>query len=53
MENENSDLYFSQVLNVHRVNGVMQVEVHAVELLVPDPSPFEVAITKLEKYVTR
>jgi hypothetical protein len=39
--------YFSQLLN-----DVRQIELHTLELLVPDPSPFEVAIaiTKLKKY---
>ncbi|PNF38760.1 hypothetical protein B7P43_G14059 [Cryptotermes secundus] len=44
--------YFSQLLNVHRVNAVRQTEIHTAELLVPDPSPFEVesAIAKLKLY---
>jgi hypothetical protein len=39
-------------LNVHRVSDVRQIEIHTAELLVPDPSPFEVeiAIGKLKKY---
>jgi hypothetical protein len=32
--------YFSRLLNVHRVSDVKQIEIHAVEPLVPDPSPF-------------
>jgi hypothetical protein len=32
--------YFSQLLNVHRVSDVRQVEIHIAELLVPDPSFF-------------
>jgi hypothetical protein len=36
--------YFSQLLNVHRVSDVKQIEMHTAELLVPDPSPFEVEI---------
>jgi hypothetical protein len=31
--------YFSQLLNVHRVSDVRQMEIHIVEPLVPDPSP--------------
>jgi hypothetical protein len=44
--------YFSQLLNVHRVSVAGQIEIHTAELLVPDPSPFEVetAIAKLKKY---
>jgi hypothetical protein len=36
--------YFSQLLNVHRVSDVRQIEIHT-----PDPSPFqvEIAIAKL------
>jgi hypothetical protein len=34
--------YHSQFLNVHRVSDVRQIEIHTAELLVPDPSPFEV-----------
>jgi hypothetical protein len=39
-------------LNVHRASDVRQIEIHAAELLVPDPSPFEVeiAIAKLKRY---
>jgi hypothetical protein len=44
--------YFSQLLNVHNVSDVRQVEVHTAETLVPGPSPLEVeiAIAKLKKY---
>jgi hypothetical protein len=44
--------YFSQLLNVHRVIDVRQIEIHTAEPLVPDTSPFEVeiAITKLKRY---
>jgi hypothetical protein len=44
--------YFSQLLNVHRVSDVRQIEVHAAEPLVCDPSPFEVeiAIAKYKRY---
>jgi hypothetical protein len=39
-------------LNAHRLNNFRQIEIHTAELLVPDPSPFEVeiAIGKLKKY---
>jgi hypothetical protein len=36
--------YFSQLLNVHRVSDVRQIEIHTAEILVPHPSPFEVEI---------
>jgi hypothetical protein len=41
-------------LNVYRVTDVTQREIHTAELLVPDPSPFEVgtAIAKLKKYTS-
>jgi hypothetical protein len=44
--------YFSQLLNVHRVSDVREIEKHTAELLVPDPSPFEVEIAtvKLKKF---
>jgi hypothetical protein len=44
--------YFSQLLNVHNVREVRQIEVHTAELLVPGPSRFEVeiAFAKLIKY---
>jgi hypothetical protein len=44
--------YFSQVLNVHNVSDVRQIEVHTAEPLVPGPSRLEVdiAIAKLKKY---
>ncbi|PNF20312.1 hypothetical protein B7P43_G13698, partial [Cryptotermes secundus] len=42
--------YFSQLFNVHWVSDVKQIEMHTAELLVPDPSPFQVetAIAKLK-----
>jgi hypothetical protein len=42
--------YFSQVLNVHRVNDVRQMEAHTAEPLAPDPRPLEVetAIAKMQ-----
>jgi hypothetical protein len=44
--------HFFQLLNVHRVNKVRQIEVHTAEPLVPEPSAFEVemAIEKLKKH---
>jgi hypothetical protein len=30
--------YFSQLLNVHRVSDVRQINIHTAEPLVPDPS---------------
>jgi hypothetical protein len=46
--------YFSQLLNVHRVRDVRQIEIQTSEPLVPDPSPFEVeiAIAKLKRFRT-
>jgi hypothetical protein len=44
--------YFSQVLNVHNVSDVRQIEVHTAEPLVPGPTRLEVeiVIAKLKKY---
>jgi hypothetical protein len=44
--------HFSQLLNVHRISDVRQIEVQTTEPLVPDPSPFEVeiAIVKLKRF---
>jgi hypothetical protein len=44
--------YFSQLLNVHNVSDVRQMEVHTFEPLVPGPSCLEVeiAIAELKKY---
>jgi hypothetical protein len=44
--------YFSQLLNVHNVSDVRQIEVHSAEPLVPGPSRLEgeIAIAKLKKY---
>jgi hypothetical protein len=44
--------YFSQLLNVHNVSDVRQIEVHTAEPLVPGPNHLEVeiAIAKLKKY---
>jgi hypothetical protein len=43
---------FSQLLNMHNVSDVRQIEVHMAEPLVPGPSHLEVeiAIAKLKKY---
>jgi hypothetical protein len=48
----NSWKNFSQLLNVHNVIEVRQIEVHMAESLVPGPSCLEVeiAIAKLKKY---
>jgi hypothetical protein len=44
--------YFSQLLNVHNISDVRQIEVHMAEPLVPGPSRLEdeIAIAKLKKY---
>jgi hypothetical protein len=44
--------YFSQLLNVHNISDVRQVEVHTVVPLVPGPSRLEVeiAVAELMKY---
>jgi hypothetical protein len=44
--------YFSQLLNVHDVSDVRQIEIHTAEPLVPGTSrlEFENAIPKLKKY---
>jgi hypothetical protein len=44
--------YFSQLLNVHGVSDVRQVEIHTAEPLVLEPSHFEVqtATANLKKY---
>jgi hypothetical protein len=47
VKDENGDLlenYFSQILNVHRVSDVRQLEIHTAELLVPGPSRFELKL---------
>jgi hypothetical protein len=43
---------FSQLLNVHGINDVMQTEIHTAKPLVTEPSAFEVemAIEKQKKY---
>jgi hypothetical protein len=44
--------YFSQLLNVHNVSDVRQIEIHTAEPLVPGLSQLEVeiSIAKLKKY---
>jgi hypothetical protein len=44
--------YFSQLLNVHNVSDVRQIEVHMAEPLVPDASSLkvEIAIANLKRY---
>jgi hypothetical protein len=44
--------YFAQLLNVHTVGDVRQIEIHTAEPLVPDPNLLEVeiAIAKLKRY---
>jgi hypothetical protein len=44
--------YFSQLLNVHIVSDVRQIEIHTAEPLVPGPSHLEVeiSIATLKKY---
>jgi hypothetical protein len=44
--------YFSQLLNVHNVSDVRQIEVHSAEPLVPGLNRLkvEIAIAKLKKY---
>jgi hypothetical protein len=44
--------YFSQLLSVHNVSDVRQIEVHTAEPLVPGPSRLdaEIAIANLKKY---
>ena len=36
--------HFSQLLNIHGVNDVRQTELHTAELLVPEPSAFELEL---------
>jgi hypothetical protein len=45
-------LYFLNLLAVHKVSDIRQIEAHAAEPLVPDHSPSEVesAIAKLKRY---
>jgi hypothetical protein len=44
--------YFSQLLNVHRVSDIRQIEIRTAEPLVPEPnhSENEIAIAKFKKY---
>jgi hypothetical protein len=40
--------YFSQLLNVHGISDVRQIEIHTAERLVPDPSPSEDEIVSVK-----
>jgi hypothetical protein len=44
--------FFNQVLNVHGVHDVRQMDIHTVEPLVPEPNfvKVEIAIGKLKRY---
>jgi hypothetical protein len=44
-------VYFSRLLNVHKVNDDRQMEIHTEEPLVLEPSPFgvDIAIAKLKR----
>jgi len=44
--------HFSQLMNVHGFSEDRQAEIHTAELLVPEPSAFEVelALEKLKRY---
>jgi hypothetical protein len=44
--------YFSQILNVHNVSDVRQIEIHAAEPLVSDPNHLhiEISMAKLKQY---
>jgi hypothetical protein len=44
--------FFNQVLNIHGVHGVRQMDMHTAESLVPEPSlvEVEIAIEKLKSY---
>jgi hypothetical protein len=37
--------YFFELLNVHNVNYIRQIEIHSAEPLVPGPSPLEIEIS--------
>jgi hypothetical protein len=65
MKEENGDLladshnilngwkkYFSQLLNIHKVSDVRQIQVHTAEPLVPGPSTCEAetSIANLKRY---
>jgi hypothetical protein len=49
--------YFSQLLNVHNVSDIRQIEVHTAEPLVPGSSLLQVeiaiAVAKLKKFIAR
>jgi hypothetical protein len=44
--------YFSQLLNLHNVSDIGQIDVHTTEPLVPGPSRLqvEISVAKLKKY---
>jgi hypothetical protein len=44
--------YFSQLLNIHRVSDVREIEIHTVEPLVSDPRPseFKIALAMSKKF---
>jgi hypothetical protein len=44
--------YFFQLLNVHGISDVRQIEIHTAEPFLPEPSPsqVEIIIAKLTKY---
>ena len=44
--------HFSQILNIHGVNGVRQTEIHTAGPLVPEPSAFEAELAIEELKVT-
>jgi hypothetical protein len=52
MQGQDESLYYSQLLNVHNVSNVRQIEVRTSEPLVPGPSrvDVEIAIAKLKCY---
>jgi hypothetical protein len=55
LTNPSSHAFFSQLLNVHYVSDVRQIEVHRAEQSVPGPSylDVEIAVAKLKKYKSR
>jgi hypothetical protein len=44
--------YFSQLLIVHRINEVRQIELHTAEPIIPNPRPSEVenTVANLKRY---
>jgi hypothetical protein len=43
-------LFYAVLLNVHRARDVRQIEIQTAELLVPDPSPFEIEIAIAKRF---